>query len=68
MIASSTSATESQNVHDDGVCNGMIFPHQKGEPWLFTLGSGFDPPLEGTRLNSQYHYPPLLKPPTTALQ
>jgi hypothetical protein len=24
MIASSTSATEGQNVHDDGVCNGMI--------------------------------------------
>ena len=45
MIASSTSATESQNVHDDGVCKGMIFHPSKRRAQALHFAFRFRPAI-----------------------
>ena len=41
ITAITASITESQNVHADGVCKGMITPLEVA-PWFFTSGSAPD--------------------------
>src|SRR5262249_27994418 len=53
--------TESQNVHADGVCNGMMIPQQKAQPCHSSPGS--DPLLESDKTQFTIALPATIETP-----